>query len=523
MPQIEFDGEGQPIPTLALPPFGSDSDIPPTVLTFTENADFSVFDYRNLGFTHFEAWCVGAAGGRGGDVSGDVVYAVYEVMRPVPQSIWNYVIEKAGYEDYLEQLAGYNDNSPGDWRPYPAPVLNRTYSPGEFQGVYPDVGWATDPDNRASAETRRWSDIVEREFNHSPPYESDSIGRITAINSWTNWTGTYRQAFELHNSSHLMKFREVRQVLLQPSDQGMGGGGGGGGLHKVSGALADLDDVVAIVVGKTGLDAGYGQVHQYGDWTPDMGIPATNPLPAGAPLGSGASLSQINARLAAIDTYLTNYLTSYPLPRTSFANPEKGQDGGASSFGDVGQASGGEGGDPGMSWDGTKFVIDGDGGDGGIGERLLSGGGGAGSMAEGVNGSDGIWIPETGIGRGGGGGKGGRAPEETFIPFPGASYHPPVQHLATAGGQGSYSFADTSVYGTRQFRQAWSYLQPVTGYDSITGMSTGVVTFIPRTSTELIIPGTGGGARPFPNMKYGGRGVGFSPDGVVVLRLTKIT
>jgi hypothetical protein len=517
MSRIEFDGEGTPIPTIALPPFGSESDLPPTVLTFTEDTDFSVSDYMALGFTHYEVWCVGAAGGRGGDAVSQVVYAIYEVMRPVPQNVWNYVIEKAGYEDYLAQLAGYNSNTPGMWRPYPAPVLDRTYSPGEFQGVYPDPGWATDPDNRASAETRRWSDIMA-EF-HETLFTTDSIGRITSINSWTNWTGTYRQAFELHNSSHLMLFREVRQVLLQPSLENMGGGGGGGGLHKAFGALADLDDVVPIVVGDVGVDAPLGQVHQNGDWTPDMGIPVSNPLPAGAPLSPGASLSQINTRLAAINTYLTNYLTSYPLPRTAFANPAKGQDGGVSSFADVCQASGGEGGDPGMSWDGSTFVPDGDGGDGGIGDSLVAGGGGAGSVAEGVNGSDGTWIPDTGIGGGGGGGKGGRAPTVTGnSPF-GQTV---VKHLATASGQGSYSFADTSVFGARQFRQAWNYLQPILGRDPVTGLGTGVVTFEPRTTSDLVIPGTGGGARPFSNLKYGGRGTGYSPDGIVVLRLTKI-
>lgn len=317
-----------------------------------------------------------------------------------------------------------------------------------------------------------------------------------------------------------MRFTTYKQVFLNPSDEAMGGGGGGGGFHKVAGALADLDDVVQIVIGKVGIDADYGQVHQNGEWTPDAGVPVNNPLPAGSPIISSTPIAVAQTRAAAVGVYLDNYVKSYPLPRTSFLNPQAGGAGGGSSFADVAQASGGEGGFPGMVWDGSKFIIKGDGGHGGIGGRILPGGGAAGSVAEGVNGSDGIWIPETGIGSGGGGGKGGRAPTGGGGGFFGGT---PTNHLATAGGQGSYSFADTSVYGARQFRQAWSYLQPIIGYDSVTGMSTGLVTFIPRTSTELIIPGTGGGARPFPNMKYGGRGVGFSPDGIVVVRLTKIT
>lgn len=448
MPRIELDGEGFPIPQIALPPFGSDSDLPPTVLTFTDNADFPVADYRALGFTHFEAWCVGAAGGRGGDATTQPYWAYTEIYRPVPLSVWNLWQELKRITDF--------------------------YTSGEWDHIY--------------------------FYGPNPAMPND--GAMTIV-----------QAEEYFNPTHQLPFRLVSPVVLYPDLDGLGGGGGGGGFHKVVGLLADLPDVASVVVGKAGSDAGYGQVHQHGVWTPDiygdptLAISTTRPTSAPYPAG----------RQAQLYNYFDDYLWDYPTPHPSFSNPVKGEDGGASSFADdIAQASGGEGGDPGMSWDGTKFVIDGDGGDGGIGGSSSPGGGGAGSTAEGVNGSDGIWVPETGIGAGGGGGKGGRAPESTSNPFFPAS--PPIKHLATAGGQGSYSFGDTSVYGARQFRQPWTYLKPVTSPGD------GTYTYVPTSdSGNLVTPGGGGGARPFPNLKYGGRGVGFSPDGIVVVRLTKIT
>lgn len=441
MPRIEFDGEGVPIPKIALPPFGSDSDLPPTVLAFTENTDFSVSDYIALGFTHFEAWCVGAAGGRGGDATSQAFFAIEEARRPVVQSVWNLNRERIRIEDYF--TAGL-----------------------------------------------QWDHI----YHYGPNPAMPNNGDMTAV-----------QAEEYFNPTHLMTFRTYKQVALYPAIDGMGGGGGGGGFQKVAGILSDLPDVVPIVVGKSGADAGYGQIHQNGAWAPDVD-PIPFPNPAAEPYP--------RSRLYELYNYFHTYLNTYPLPHESFPNPQPGENGGASSFsGEVCQASGGEGGDPGMVWDGSKFVIDGDGGDGGIGGRILPGGGGAGSVAEGVNGSDGIWTPETGIGAGGGGGKGGRASTGGGGPLSG----PVTQHLATAGGQGSYSFGDTSVYGQRQFRQPWTYMKPVTVIGS------GILTFTPTVdSSNLVTPGGGGGVRPFSNLKYGSLAPGFSPDGVVLLRLTKI-
>ena len=79
----------------------------------------------------------------------------------------------------------------------------------------------------------------------------------------------------------------------------------------------------------------------------------------------------------------------------------------------------------------------------------------------------------------------------------------PVPHedlsQAQSGGNGSFDFADTSRYGPRQLRSA----TPGTG--------------------RLIVPGVGGGAKPTPTAHYGGRGSNGHPEGIVIVRLLKIT
>lgn len=456
MPQIEFDGQGEPIPTIALPPFGGDGTVAPTTLTFTENVDFPVNQYRDLGFTHVEVWCVGAAGGRGGDASSSITPIDEEIWRPVSQDVWDLRLELVRIQDYI---------ATGEW--------------DKLYGYKPDEGG----------------------------------GVMTQVQA-ENW----------FNPNHLIKFTTTRQVIVTPIVEAMGGGGGGGGFHKAFGLLTDLPDSVPIIVGKAGGDAGYGQVAQNGLYTPDTVPGQIPPDPRGYPW----------SREVEILNYFRSYAQSYPLPHSSLSPVMKGEDGGYSSFGDVGKASGGEGGAAGKIWNGSEFVISGDGGDGGIGGQIEAGGGGTGSVAEGVNGSDGIWHPETGIGSGGGGGKGGLP--STLGPYRG-DFIPRtvITHLATAGGQGSYSFGDTSVYGQRQFRQPWTYMKPIPGTWSILqptatnkppsygNYPNGTVTYTPVTvSNELVVPGGGGGARPTKNLKAGSRASGYSPDGVVVVRLTQI-
>ena len=428
MPQIEFDGIGEPIPTLALPPFGSDGNLPPATFVYSANTEFLPRQYEELGFTHFEVWCVGAAGGRGGDASNNIPYNARDtVKRTVPPEIWDPYIN--AFDNTVIYM--YGVIIPG----------NPNYPLGGVPGN--DYGWDM----------------------------------------------THRQYVEFTNPNHLMNFTTYKPILLFPDRTAMGGGGGGGGMQLSSGVLVDLPDSTPVVVGQSGADSPLGQVRQVGIWTPTI-----NDLNVGVTV---------------------DYYNSYPPPNPSYSNPQFGVDGGASTFADtVARASGGKGGGPAMVWTGSAFARQGYGGAGGLGGTAVAGGGGGGSTVEGSNGGDGLWQPVTGIGAGGGGGKGGTLPTSEGVYDPRFPPPPLVQHLASAGGQGSYNFEDTSVYGQRQSRSAAQRVNAV--------YSGGVLTFVPAGDPQFIIPGGGGGARPATNVKAGSYAPGYSPNGVVVVRLSRI-
>lgn len=278
--RIELGGKGEPIPELALPDPNVDDSAVPVALLLQDGEVFVPDNYISLGYTHYEVWCIGAAGGRGS--------------------------EGAGRED--QYPASYN--GVGD-RPL---ILTWPY-------YYTPDGVP--------------------HFHH--PW-------ITSYRSFGGggWGGRL-------------------DVPL------FGGGGGGGGLHVVSGPLADLPNSVPVVVGKAGVDAPRGQLANPNTLTPV--VPDQPP---------------------------ENYV--YDDPHLSFPPPQAGQDGSHSAFGDICEASGGKGGAPAAYWVGDQLYFVGDGGAGGVGGRILAGGGAAGSTSE-AAGSDGIWDGT--IGQGGGGGRGG--------------------------------------------------------------------------------------------------------------------
>lgn len=169
-----------------------------------------------------------------------------------------------------------------------------------------------------------------------------------------------------------------------------GGAGGGGGFHRVRGLLSALPDICPIVVG---IGGALGNEH------------ASNPA-----------------------------LTT------------NGGDGGYSSFNDTTcRASGGKGGKRVQS-NSLTVTTQADGGDGGVGNRIIAGGGALGGTAGtpsatgpgvlGTPGTDGTLFQ--GVGKGGGGGAGGVGK------YGGAGT---TCNAATAGGRGSYNPGDTSVYG----------------------------------------------------------------------------
>lgn len=167
-----------------------------------------------------------------------------------------------------------------------------------------------------------------------------------------------------------------------------GGAGGGGGVHRVQGLLSALPEECPVVVG------------------------------AGGALG---------------DDHISD-----PDETTD------GGDGGYSSFNDTTcRASGGRGGSRVQS-NSVTVATEADGGEGGIGDRIIAGGGGSGGTAgiptstgpgtPGTNGEDGSWNGF--VGAGGGGGAGGVG-----------KYGGITCNAATAGGRGAYNPGDISMLG----------------------------------------------------------------------------
>lgn len=81
----------------------------------------------------------------------------------------------------------------------------------------------------------------------------------------------------------------------------------------------------------------------------------------------------------------------------------------------------------------------------------------------------------------------------------------------TDGGQGNFSYADTSVYGQRGFRSQF--------YDVDFYYNNGILVPYSTPTGRIIVPGPGGGARLPGLRKFGSRAAGFDPHGAVLLRL----
>lgn len=275
-----------------------------------------------------------------------------------------------------------------------------------------------------------------------------------------------------------------------------GGAGGGGGMHIVTGLLADLDDISDIIVGLAGVER-------------DIVHP-------------GYSSQPISYNGHGIDVGLP------------------GGDGGYSSFADVCKASGGKGGDASevvISTDGAarsgQWRPGGDGGEGGVGNSIIAGGGAAGGskvlVLEGTgfvgagtrqpewdmsDAEQGFWDGT--IGEGGGGGTGftagssGVGSDAAWIPDvsnPGGFFIQSAHDMdSTNGGHGSFSYADSSKNGTKQAKPGKTVRTDFNPYNT--------------RNINFVLPGAGGGARPTPLAKYGSYAAGYSPNGVVIVRIS---
>ena len=419
MSRLELGGKGDPIPLIALPDPNLDDNLTPQVFALEDGVPFVKTDWVGLGYTHYEVWCIGAAGGRGGGISNQAIFLTAH-HRPVMTS--------GEWSNYLALMHYYND------------PLGVVYT--------------------------KWDPNIPGEV-------------VISMEEW------YQLNIPNHDPWYVNTFRSP---FLSEDTGAIGGAGGGGGIHVMSGELATLPEACDVEVGVAGAETiPPGQTFVNGAWTP---------LPYSV---GGTALQQ----------WATEFMNEYPNPHPSFLPPQVGQDGGASTFGgDICQASGGKGGAPAKKWVGGSFVVDGSGGEGGVGSRTLAGGGAPGSNSP-ANGSDGTWDGT--IGQGGGGGRGGRVTTSSGFP-PTSVVTPP-----TDGGRGSFSYADTSIFGDRQQKSNWVTTQYI--FDYVTGNITSVNKF-PTTNT--IIPGGGGGAKALHKMNYGSRAVSFNPNGLVVIRLTAV-
>jgi hypothetical protein len=401
---------GGPLPGEALPDAHS-SHTAPLVLQL-ETGDFHPEEYMSFGYTHFEAWCIGGAGGYGGNETSVIVWDKV-ITRPR--------LSNADWSKYLELMVIY------------ASELTPPYGP--YGGTEAGV--------RA---------YYESQFPNHDPYN---------VTTFSNpHLGTAVSAF--------------------------GGGGGGGGLHIVEGLLEDLPQPTPVVVGQVGANGANGQ-----------GFVAPDEIYTPVPL-EFYTYSPADTRLKVLSNYFNDFTFKYPEPHGTFTGgPLPGDDGGASSFGDLCHASGGKGGGKAIYWPSGVKKPYGPGGDGGLGNQDTAGGGGAGDPGippdGGHHGSNGSLDSVLMIGGGGGGGRGSSPGHYEYTSggglWGGPSWKLFGNRYPTNGGRGSYSYADTSVWG-------------------------------PGDYSDGDLGGTGGGAHR-SGLRFGSNAPGYSPNGAVIVRIFK--
>lgn len=373
MTRFQFGSYGEPIPNIAMPDPNLSGDLPIQSLELVDGVPFLKADWVALGYTHYEVWCIGAAGGKGASPNQPHFYTT----------------------GYLEAGSGIN------WHMDSAPAV---MPPDIWELVLREADWYALHSGSGSA-TDNYLMVVPV----GTPLPSYGV-----INSW-QWLNelhvlvTPRARQELLNPTHMSQINTYHDPYLVEWGSYQGGGGGGGGLHVIRGELATLPDSVPISVGRVGADAPPGQINVEGVYTPPF--PSENtywPLPPG--WGSPQDIQYYTDK-----NTLYAWQNDHSGPVVSFNPPGPGGDGGASAFGDICFASGGKGGGPSFVWANGLRAFKGFGGDGGSGGRLLAGGGGVGAT-ELKPAGDGTWDGT--IGKGGGGGRGGIEERKVSTPEP---------------------------------------------------------------------------------------------------------
>jgi hypothetical protein len=513
MSRFEFGGYGTPIPETADVQ-AQDPHVHPKLpiqtLVLDDGQPFRKVDWTSLGYTHYEVWCVGGAGGQGGDAGRQLLwpYRLTVNFESMPNNVF-----AAWKEGYLYHASSF---------------------------------WVSDAENRAKYyPLGYWPES-------SPTFIT--TGYLT-FDQYANWMASFidwpnmdpNVAMAAQTAPHKGRRRYFDPPVLIDDGAAIGGGGGGGGVHLMSGELVDLPDVVPVTVGKAGVDAPVGHLLSDGLFTP-------SPRALGAVFQQRGDYGTIarNELFPAYEEAYRGWSDVYPGPSPTFLPPQPGQDGGVSSFGDVCMASGGKGGGPGLIWVGGRSQFHGHGGDGGKGGTLVAGGGASGSSDDHftLDGKNGTW--DGAIGTGGGGGRGGSSARpytfmykivfshaqdtqyfytqevQTLYPMYATGYNP-LDRYASKGGMGAYSKVDTTVFSEGGPRQ--SLVSPTTYGSSVAHSSGGAGAAILGGPTGVdqptlsIFPGAGGGARV--NRKYyvgsyrSKMDTRYSPNGLVLLRLMK--
>lgn len=214
--RVLLGGDGQPIPTIALPDPTVDGSGVPISLLLEDGEEFHAADYISLGYTHYEVWCVGAAGGRGGHASEKVEWETSFRNVPMPAWYWDSIVA-----DYIER-AGGNPNY----------VYHGTAVPGSL--VQPPVG------------VIRWDVHDGTLFWEVTP---EGLAWLQNPEPRTVRITTYLEPYALDGPV-------------------IGGAGGGGGLHVVTGRLDELPETVIAEVGVAGADGVPGQSKVEAGWDP---------------------------------------------------------------------------------------------------------------------------------------------------------------------------------------------------------------------------------------------------------------
>ena len=350
MTQFELGGHEGPIPNIALPDPKLSADMPVQSLVLLDGSTFEKGDWVALGYTHYEVWCVGAAGGRGAE-GGDPQIRDLNAPESVPMPDWM-------WENMIRAQINYYT--------WAGMTVFPVYSFSTVPGHTGEVVVTYDTPRQAAIKYLEFGNpdhLTQISHHHDPFVTNDSVAPI------------------------------------------VGGAGGGGGLHVVSGELAELPDSVPIVVGLPGSDAPPGQIISPDPY--DVYLQAsTRPL-SSFTTSAGFDADDETLRQNNYDTYyFTNTWPEIGDPARPLLLPgQPGGDGGASAFGDICMASGGKGGGPALVWIEGHRMFAAHGGEGGVGGRMVAGGGALGSTDSSRSGKDGTWDGT--IGQGGGGGRGG--------------------------------------------------------------------------------------------------------------------